>query len=147
MHRKTKENRTTTPRKKSKTKRTFRTQSKNLSWKRKTLLSQGRRERGQHLIKEDKGDEAVRQQRRERVTWNRTNLLNELREGGKKVSMTKRDSRRTSRYVLDRSRLIVLLSISIGNHMISSAIWDKSARVNNKIARVRTYPKLHEEIM
>ena len=33
------------------------------------------------------------------------------------------------------------MKISIGNHMISSAIWDKSARVNfsktNKIARAR----------
>ena len=33
------------------------------------------------------------------------------------------------------------LFISIGNHMISSAIWDKSARVNfskaNQIARAR----------
>ena len=38
--------------------------------------------------------------------------------------------------VFDRYRVV-----SIGNHMISSAIWDKSARVNfsktNKIARAR----------
>ena len=52
-----------------------------------------------------------------------------------------------------------LSKICIGNHMISSAIWDKSARVNfskaNQIAgecnlwslknlRVLIYPKLHE---
>ena len=55
------------------------------------------------------------------------------------------------------------LPISIGNHMISSAIWDKSARVNfskaNQIARARRAsaicslknlrvlisPKLHEK--
>ena len=36
---------------------------------------------------------------------------------------------------------VVSVTICIGNHMISSAIWDKSARVNfskaNKIARAR----------
>ena len=35
----------------------------------------------------------------------------------------------------------ITLALSIGNHMISSAIWDKSARLNfsktNKIARAR----------
>ena len=45
--------------------------------------------------------------------------------------------------------LIILLTISIGNHMISSAIWDKSARVNFSLKnlRMRIYPKLHEKIM
>ena len=35
----------------------------------------------------------------------------------------------------------MMLRVTIGNHMISSAIWDKSARVNfskaNQIARAR----------
>ena len=43
--------------------------------------------------------------------------------------------------ILSGTYSTILKIISIGNHMISSAIWDKSARVNfsktNKIARAR----------
>ena len=43
--------------------------------------------------------------------------------------------------VFGRVFVLTGIFISIGNHMISSAIWDKSARVNfsktNQIARAR----------
>lgn len=101
--RKTKRNKKTTPRKKTRTKTTFRTLSENLNSTRKTLLGQGRRERGQHLNREHKGGEGDHQPPKEIwVLWTRTNLQNELREEGRKVS-SKRKSRRTWRCPLHRS--------------------------------------------
>ena len=50
-------------------------------------------------------------------------------------------SRSLLKKILAILSLLVTSTLSIGNHMISSAIWDKSARVNfsktKKIARAR----------